>query len=930
MATMTATGVDEWPERQIVALLDHYQLNRALTPDIKTWLCADHIGDIVGEAMNVSDDLATTLDTLEQWSRAPSDLERMMHIPLDRARPNELVPLLRYAADTVKQLIERGHSDQLNAFRRRASAERSHKLSVNDLIEALAPAISAWQTQATIRIADHPPGTLNSESAATTQAAYQDGVVTLYAANIASLAEAEQVLRHEIVGHIKMPALLGSLEYDRLLDRVTRMVSNPSRSSDEESLIAEVRRRYPRLDKSGRAFAQEVIAVACENPQPLSWLDKARVATRRFMRQAGLYRVEPALDRRELDYLIAKAGVYRDPLPAHRGDDSERMPRARLDPAVYSQTAPVYYSKMREVLSDKLPERGPADKMAEAISSYAEKGQFKKAELDWSGVLQWLDEQGTERVTRGAVIQAFDAGSVHLETVTLTTDYNTESAGTVQLRQPTAEEQARYFPSSRDSEEEFQQLIDSLRETALFEYATEVNAITEHDVDQQEVERRARNMAHLELEKLNAGKQPMMAQLHDHVIPYNVRNHSAAGMTGRPFAEVTRYATTIDEVAIEPHDLTRSHIEANGVAGEPLNEHEVLERIRHDATQQFKAAVPGFTPAAGSVRWQRYTPFHEQAENYRETLLCLPNHNEGFISSHWLNQTNVLVHLRTDYRAIEPTEPGSKPALFIDEIQSDWHQAGRRRGYGRNEQQIQEALDQLQQQIIQTKANITAACQQLRHRVIHVRDIPIVTRQRMARTIDSTVSEADYSDGDMVYSDFYQMATSIGLDQVNDEGVKGAGEHLASLISELNDIRIQKRGVENDNRHAVPAAPFEKTWHMLGVKQAIRMACDAGLDRVAWTTGELSNLTSGGNSSWFYDRNLKNDISKYVRKFGSQVSVIQLAGVGEVPTFEITEEMREAARIGQPLFSRADPESRTEVEESENPRMRRGSTMQLS
>lgn len=48
----------------------------------------------------------------------------------------------------------------------------------------------------------------------------------------------------------------------------------------------------------------------------------------------------------------------------------------------------------------------------------------------------------------------------------------------------------------------------------------------------------------------------------------------------------------------------------------------------------------------------------------------------GFRSSHW-SEPNILAH----YRLNDRTDADGKRVLFIEEIQSDWHQAGRKKGY---------------------------------------------------------------------------------------------------------------------------------------------------------------------------------------------------------------------------------------------------------
>jgi len=47
----------------------------------------------------------------------------------------------------------------------------------------------------------------------------------------------------------------------------------------------------------------------------------------------------------------------------------------------------------------------------------------------------------------------------------------------------------------------------------------------------------------------------------------------------------------------------------------------------------------------------------------------------NYTSSHF-DQSNILAHMRLNDRVID-----GKPTLFVEEIQSDWHQAGRSKGY---------------------------------------------------------------------------------------------------------------------------------------------------------------------------------------------------------------------------------------------------------
>jgi hypothetical protein len=95
-------------------------------------------------------------------------------------------------------------------------------------------------------------------------------------------------------------------------------------------------------------------------------------------------------------------------------------------------------------------------------------------------------------------------------------------------------------------------------------------------------------------------------------------------------------------------------------------------------------------------------------ENYREILLKLPSSRPSasnykdpakydadmrafnasgksdYQSSHWKEDPNVLAHMRVQDR----TGPNGEKILHVEEIQSDWHQEGRKRGYASEDKPI--------------------------------------------------------------------------------------------------------------------------------------------------------------------------------------------------------------------------------------------------
>jgi hypothetical protein len=65
--------------------------------------------------------------------------------------------------------------------------------------------------------------------------------------------------------------------------------------------------------------------------------------------------------------------------------------------------------------------------------------------------------------------------------------------------------------------------------------------------------------------------------------------------------------------------------------------------------------------------------------DYREWIVSLPNFQRTFFGAHFYDH-NVLVHIRTTVRK----DTAGRKLLFVEEIQSDWHQSGNRYGYDCN------------------------------------------------------------------------------------------------------------------------------------------------------------------------------------------------------------------------------------------------------
>jgi hypothetical protein len=123
--------------------------------------------------------------------------------------------------------------------------------------------------------------------------------------------------------------------------------------------------------------------------------------------------------------------------------------------------------------------------------------------------------------------------------------------------------------------------------------------------------------------------------------------------------------------------------------------------------------------------------------------------------------------------------------LFIEEVQSDWHQAGRSKGYrGEKEKEFAD----------------------------------LVAKMEAARNKRGDIVRAGEAQG-MTY-----------IEAVSQDAAIAADEEFIALQEQINKLGSGDVGV--------PDAPFKTTWPELAFKRALRWAVENNFDRVAWTTGE--------------------------------------------------------------------------------------------
>ena len=254
----------------------------------------------------------------------------------------------------------------------------------------------------------------------------------------------------------------------------------------------------------------------------------------------------------------------------------------------------------------------------------------------------------------------------------------------------------------------------------------------------------------------------------------------------------------------------------------PLDSREYVRKLdelvrARDAEANAAYVIPESTP----TRYQNYQL--PGGENYREILLKLPSSKtsmEEFLNvvgkkyggntprTQWSPEDNAMYEkllqeertpIQPEYRSSHFSDPNilahmrvndrvdadGKKMLLVEEIQSDWHQAGREKGYQRKD---------------------------------------LTPNQIELKYIAPNIPEGQNPAN---YPGYYEAFD------------KNTGEFIGRHSGSLNQEQAMRDAVSSANqfKSGVPDAPFKDTWYQLSLKRLLKYAADNGYDRVGLTTG---------------------------------------------------------------------------------------------
>lgn len=228
-----------------------------------------------------------------------------------------------------------------------------------------------------------------------------------------------------------------------------------------------------------------------------------------------------------------------------------------------------------------------------------------------------------------------------------------------------------------------------------------------------------------------------------------------------------------------------------GSAGEGVSFNEFISdsdmETEKELIQEYLEVRHNLRQVSGvNTEYQDYTM--QGGKNYKEMLITVPTDGFPYIPPHFTSKIpegeNLIGHARFNERVIN-----GKKTLFIEEIQSDLHQKGRKNGYKDENNSLKISnLEKRRDEIDNKRLEI----------LVKYNNLIAENKIDEAKELDDDMKELGYS-------------------------VKSHNEEIDRL------------------KNLAPDAPFKKNWHELLMKRIIKYAVDNDFEAISFTPGKIQN-----------------------------------------------------------------------------------------
>ena len=552
------------------------------------------------------------------------------------------------------------------------------------------------------------------------------------------------------------------------------------------------------------------------------------------------------------------------------------------------EPAPTFYSQMAKVVDGLKQEKHGA---ASVVSTLRNKG-VKAEEIKWSGIEAWLE--GKKSVTK-AELQEFIAGSMlQIEEEILD---NKDRPYTEDQQKRLDEYEAKRDEVAKRLAEEWKKITGDefpIQNAGAGLESSVVNKIIDANKEHKDASFEGRLLKKLrkDLQAVIENNDDFgfdswkdaLRSIHRHRRDF-IKNYE---MSTNDKAVIVKYCNALNAYNELPNrisDEDTDRLRSIALETDPWNR-KIME-VKHEHNEE---------EAKYMTNWKQYSL--EGGRNYREMLFRIPGstYSNEAMFTHWKERKGVLAHAR-----VQDMDTFIGKMLFIEEIQSDWHNAGHKDGYRDPSLEDKHTLSQKMEKYTEEFFSSSTA------EMVKERITPIGYEGAGVSMILNFLIDSQES----------MQSTLNTLSRKGASFTDSEVSEIAKYASEYEEMYHKWETAPGDL--TAPDAPFKDTYHEYVLKRLLREAAEQDYDSIGWTTAEtqderwqnnLPHKEGTGKSGFLvayrnvYDRRMKKFLSDFGEKWGTTVGKTVLDNGTEVWSMAITDEMKDSVLYeGQVVYS---------------------------